>query len=385
MTDESPPAEPAVSASGPAQESGRVGDERFDVGGSSQPTAPLVVSSDPPPSVSDNEWAIQNHVASEGTDGVAPVASIGDPDGEAPEGSTTRQALDATQTKASVSAPPRRRWRWQVALAVVGGLVLAGGGAAAWLLRPQTDAHYLKALTAAHVAKDYPNDAAAIAHAKSFCRQLAAGHDDQGYASEKVAVQYYCKSALRGFKVIPTPAEQQATYLQALRDGGFGGTFPSDAAALAHAKSVCSALKAGGKQQGTQVDLTGVTTYCNEFASGFHVLEVADVDATFTLNDSSPSAYYPSIISSGGICLGYGGYSDISAGTEVLVTNGAGKVLAHTVLAGGKGDDTSCVFDFHVQLTEGEDDYAVTVSHRGEVHFTFEALNTTGIDVTLGS
>lgn len=286
---------------------------------------------------------------------------------------------------ATAAGAPRGRRRWPVLVALACAIVLVGGAVTAWLLRPQTDAHYLSALKAAHLAGAYPSDKAAVAHGKAFCRQLSGGHDAQGYKSEKIAVQYYCRSFLAGFKVVPTPAEQQSQYLRALRDGSFGGTYPSDAAAVAHAKSVCENLKSGGKQQGMPVDLIGVQTYCPEFTGGFHVLQTIDVDGTFTLHDSSPNSYFPSISANGRSCEGSDGYSDISDGTEVIVKNGAGATLAHASLGNGTGDATSCEFTFKVKLTEGEDDYVVTVGHRGELHLTFEQLQTSGIGATLGS
>lgn len=310
-------------------------------------------------------------------------------DGPAGEGSRAgaASALPNEESTMVLPVPTERRTsrrRWPVLLAVAILLLIAGGGATIWLLRPQTDQHYLKALAAAKLSDEYPNDKAAVAHGKSFCRQLGSGHEPKGYAAEKVAVRFYCKSYLPGFTVIPTPAEQQATYLQALRDASLGGAFPSDASAVAHAQSVCARLKSGAKQQGNKADEIGVQTYCSEFFTGFHVLEVATVEGTFTLRDSNPSYYYPSIASGYSSCWGSGGYSDISQGVEVVIKNGSGKVLAHTQLGRGHGSSYSCEFPFTVKLTEGEDDYVVSVGRRGEVHFTFEQLQTLGIALTLG-
>ena len=49
--------------------------------------------------------------------------------------------------------------------------------------------------------------------------------------------------------------------------------------------------------------------------------------------------------------------------------NDAGRTLATTQLSVGHGDATSCTFDFTFQVTEGEADYVVSVSHRGEQHY----------------
>jgi len=278
----------------------------------------------------------------------------------------------------------RRRRNVIVVMLVAMALVAAGGVAVALTAGPSTDSKFLKALHKQGLAKEYPSDDAAVAHAKAFCRELTDGHKATGWDSEKLAVRFYCSSFLPGFTVVQTPAQQRDTYLTALRNAGLGGHFPSDAAAVAHAQSVCAQLRAGGAQQGMPVDQFAVNNYCSEFADGFHVLETRTITGHFTLMDSAPSFYFPSISNYGGGCTGTGGYSDIGSGTEVIVSNGAGRTLAETELGAGHGGSTYCVFNFRVRLTEGQDSYVVTVSHRGEIHFTWAELTTRGIDLSLG-
>jgi hypothetical protein len=96
-------------------------------------------------------------------------------------------------------------------------------------------------------------------------------------------------------------------------------------------------------------------------------------------------------------CITDGGYADISTGTQVTVKNGTGKVLALGSLGPGSTSDwltlptfdpetgsiesrpqaTKCRFAFSVpNVPEGEDFYAVEVSHRGEVRYSRSDLNT---------
>jgi hypothetical protein len=157
-------------------------------------------------------------------------------------------------------------------------------------------------------------------------------------------------------------------YIAALKATGEYSQYGSDASAIAHGKAVCAALDTGGKAQGTVGDLAATRSYCPKYSEGFHVLEQLTIKGNFELVDSS--IYYPSIEVNGSECEGSGGYSDITSGAAVTVKNGSGKLLASTTLGPGSGTTSKCEFNFSVDLTEGEDDYSVTVSHRGDVHYT---------------
>jgi hypothetical protein len=107
------------------------------------------------------------------------------------------------------------------------------------------------------------------------------------------------------------------------------------------------------------------------------------VKGTFELHDYS--IYSSGISSDGSSCEGSGGYSDIGPGTEVVVKDGSGKMLAHTELGSGTGGAYSCSFSFTLDVVEGADDYIVQVSHRGELHKSFTELENDGVALTLGS
>lgn len=140
------------------------------------------------------------------------------------------------------------------------------------------------------------------------------------------------------------------TYLQALRTEGLGGQFASDAVAVAKGQAFCRGLRDGAEPQGMRADHIAVRTLCAEFAPGFHVLQQAHVTGTFTLYDSS---YYGSGIAAyGGTCTGDGGYSDIGPGTDVVVKDGSGAVIATTALGSGSGTSSRCEFSFSEELLE---------------------------------
>lgn len=174
-------------------------------------------------------------------------------------------------------------------------------------------------------------------------------------------------------------------YIAALEASGDISQFSSQAEAIAKGKAVCDRLETGSEAKGSAAELAATQAYCSEFSEGFHVLETKDFTGAFTLIDTSYSRYYHGILAYGGSCEGGNGYSDIKAGTTVTVKNGDGTLLASSQLSAGSGTESRCVFDFDVTLTEGEDDYVLSISHRGEMHYTWESLTTDGIGVSLGS
>jgi hypothetical protein len=91
----------------------------------------------------------------------------------------------------------------------------------------------------------------------------------------------------------------------------------------------------------------------------------------------------PNYNSSGRQCEGSGGYSDISEGASVTVTDATGKVVATGSLGVGRKDVLGCVFPFSVTGVPKSKFYGVEVSHRGIV--TFRQLDAGTAEVSLGS
>jgi hypothetical protein len=179
------------------------------------------------------------------------------------------------------------------------------------------------------------------------------------------------------------PGSPDADYLAALKDSGFADSFNSDANALAHGRRVCKQLEEGGPQQGVAADKLAVDAFCPTFSQGFHVLETATASATFVLIETSKT-FVSSIVSDGAKCHGTHGYSDIGSGTQVIVRNGKGDILASTPLGEGQGDEVNCKFSFSFPITEGQDRYVLSVGHRGEFSYSFEQLRRGGVEIHLG-
>ena len=81
----------------------------------------------------------------------------------------------------------------------------------------------------------------------------------------------------------------------------------------------------------------------------------------------------------GNECSGIDGYNDMSGGTQVKVSDSAGKVIGLGELEPGVARQTNegqqgtnvCVFDFTVSdVPEGDGIFGVEVSHRGVIQFT---------------
>jgi hypothetical protein len=295
---------------------------------------------------------------------------------------------DSTVT-APTSPRPRRRRKAFILIAAVTALILVVAGLIGWSLigRPSTDDHYVQALRTAGLLDDFGGPDSAVAQGRAFCTKLSAGGEATGYKSQQIATLYYCKQFSKNFVVIPTPEEQQRNLTTALREAGLGGTFPSDAAAVASAKSVCRKLDRGGSQQGPQVAEIAVSVYCPDYTSGFKTLRPIHVRGSFELTDTD--VYYSNIDFSAFGCEGTGGYSDIGPGTEVVVKDNAGKVLTTTTLGSGSGSryGFTCRFHFAFTVMDGaEGGYVVTVSDRGNLHYSASQLQIPGdVAVTLGS
>lgn len=266
---------------------------------------------------------------------------------------------------------PKKKISRKAILASIAAIGVALG-TVAWVLMPKQDDLYYQALVEGGFEKSYATQEIAVVQAKAICAGLEAGEDPVGYDFQKVGVDFYCETFSDFYEVIPTPEQQQEMLVVALREAGYGGLFPSEAAAVASAQSVCSDLKSGGESQGVEASFIGVEIYCSEFASGYRVLKEIDVEGKFVISDDS---YWLDLIySSNGNCTGAGAYDDIYEGTRVVVRNGDGEKLTETSLQSGRGNQSTCTFKIEFTVLEGEDEYSVEVGRRGSLSYTESEL-----------
>lgn len=89
-------------------------------------------------------------------------------------------------------------------------------------------------------------------------------------------------------------------------------------------------------------------------------------------------------------CIGYQGYSDITAGAPVVITDQGGTVIATGQLdqgsatVGANGRGTACTFTFTVQHVPVKPFYGVTVSHRGAVTYSSDQAQRGDVSLSLG-
>lgn len=101
------------------------------------------------------------------------------------------------------------------------------------------------------------------------------------------------------------------------------------------------------------------------------------VVGTLTLNDSDGFTF-----ASDSGCNGTGGYDEIRAGAQVVITDGAGTTVALGQLGSGQMDGTfnsstaeMCKFNFAVPaVPTGKGFYGVEIAHRGRVQYPEQQL-----------
>lgn len=136
----------------------------------------------------------------------------------------------------------------------------------------------------------------------------------------------------------------------------------------------------------TVVAATSIAGCANQVTAatkGTHTTPAATthtVSGTVTLTD-------PDTAAAG--CVGLGGYSDISAGGQVTVTNQSQTVLGSTGLGAGVADatGTSCVYPFSFSNIPKASFYGLTLTHRGTLQYSYQDMVTNDwtVSMTLGS
>lgn len=87
-------------------------------------------------------------------------------------------------------------------------------------------------------------------------------------------------------------------------------------------------------------------------------------------------------------CSGSGGYSDIQAGTDVVVRDGAGAILATAALVDDPAGSSAarCAYTFQVPDVPSADFYTIEVGRRGDLTYSRADLQERGwtVGFTLG-
>jgi hypothetical protein len=83
-------------------------------------------------------------------------------------------------------------------------------------------------------------------------------------------------------------------------------------------------------------------------------------------------------------CGGTGGYSDLTSGASVTVTNPSGKVIATGFLGNGDYIAVSCGFRFRITGVPKEKFYGIEISHRGVVDFSLKEVQNNDVSMDIG-
>lgn len=90
-------------------------------------------------------------------------------------------------------------------------------------------------------------------------------------------------------------------------------------------------------------------------------------------------------VEGGTTCTALDGYDDISAGTQVVVSDASGDTVAVGQLDAGKATSEACAFAFKIDdVPAGSKFYKVEVGKRGGLQYTEKELRA-GVAVSLGS
>jgi hypothetical protein len=105
-----------------------------------------------------------------------------------------------------------------------------------------------------------------------------------------------------------------------------------------------------------------------------------DVSGTFALTDTGENF-------SSTFCAGTGGYADIRSGTNVVLKDGDGKLLATGSLGNPTGSGSQCTFTYTLKNVPDSPFYTIEVGSRGDLSYSLEEMRgkAWSIDLTLGS
>ncbi|HEY9375022.1 hypothetical protein [Streptomyces sp.] len=82
-------------------------------------------------------------------------------------------------------------------------------------------------------------------------------------------------------------------------------------------------------------------------------------------------------------CSGKGEYADIGQGTQVVVTDAAGKTVGLGKLGTGLHEERGCTFRFAITVPPGQQFYGIEVAHRGRNQYAAYQLGS--IELKIGA
>ena len=257
---------------------------------------------------------------------------------------------------------------WLLGALVAIALVLGGGVAALAVAGHQRDEALVAERLAAHKAREADQqaavDAASLAAEEKAAEEKAA---EEKAAEEKAAEEAAAQEARE--RAAAKRAEARRIKREAAQEAA------DDQRARERAAAALSQVITGDF---TVPDINGalITQVGGYPGQPLTTLDMARLNRMGTLIKSlRQGKTYPCPQGAGG------GFSDIVAGTQVIVQDGSGAVLATTALTGGRVNMRGCTFDFRIEVPAA-DFYQVLVSHRGALTYSRDDLARSGWHVS---
>jgi hypothetical protein len=180
----------------------------------------------------------------------------------------------------------------------------------------------------------------------------------------------------------PTPSGAQRYW-----DGSHWTDLPPDEADHAHVPEVATAhrlsrralyLAAGGFLVVLAIVVIVVISTLPKGSSTPKAVTTFTARGSFVLTDSPTDG--------GQVCAPTDGYSDISAGAQVIVSDSSGKTLAIGSLQNPTAGSGTCSYSFAVHnVPVGKKFYGVEVSHRGSVKESENDMTSGSVALSLGN
>jgi TonB family protein len=123
-----------------------------------------------------------------------------------------------------------------------------------------------------------------------------------------------------------------------------------------------------------------------------HINQYAQNTRRYTISGSLELINLYGISGEGNNCFGRSGYQDIRGGTQIIIKDGSGKVLAIGKISNGRSPAWQyfqhiCRFTFKISNISRTNFYSIKIGRRGEIFYSYQDLvrQNWNVNLTLGS
>ena len=241
-------------------------------------------------------------------------------------------------------------------------------------------ANYIEELETLGI-NEFSSEENAERYGNRICSKVEKGEITYGGNKEGLAIQYFCEEYLEDFEILTI----EEIFIKRLTENDLINDYAAPRQAISVANKKCDSIDDGEDPKGNLAEKIGVEIFCPEYLDAFQILQVINVDGTFTLNSSYSQYSGYSIGGTDTNCYGTGGYGDIGPSMNIVLRNSQGITMYVGIVTSNiRTKPSQCTFEFtFFGVVEGEDVYVFEVANRGEISYSFEDL-VYGIGATLG-